>query len=74
MKLPLLLSFALVLSACDKVIFSPDPTPVPATPPLETPVPTVAAKASPTPKPGAWMYESKSSLDKSGKLGEKGRK
>ena len=82
MKLPLLLAFALALTACDKVIFSADPTPVPATPPPPAPAPAVAGKAgaaatpptSPTPKPGAWMYDSKSGLDKSGKLGAKGKK
>ena len=77
MKLSLLLAFALALTACDKVIFSSDPTPAPA-----TPAPAVAGKAgaaatpptSPAPKPGAWMYDSKSGLDKSGKLGAKGKK
>ncbi len=70
MKLPLLLALALPFAACEKAIFSPDATPAPApstpkaTPPL----------ASPAPKPGAWMKDSKSALDKSGKLGEKGKK
>ena len=79
MKLPLLLALALVFSACEKAVPTPDPTPAPTTPP---PVPTVAGKpvaaatppTSPAPKPGAWMYDSKSSLDKSGKLGAKGKK
>ena len=68
MKLPLLLALALACTACDKVIFSPEATPAPATPVPATPA------ASPTPKPGAWMRDSKTSLDKSGKLGEKGKK
>ena len=73
MKLPLLFALVLTLTACEKAIFSADPTPAPATPP--PPAPAVASKpVSPTPKPGAWMYESKSSLDKSGKLGGKGQK
>lgn len=79
MRLPLLLALALAFTACEKVIVSPEATPVPATPTPATAVPTVAGKpgaaaTSPTPKPGAWMYESKSSLDLSGKLGEKPKK
>ena len=82
MKLPLLLALALVFSACEKAVPTPDPTPAPATPPPATPAPAVAGKpgaaatppGSPAPKPGAWMYDSKSSLDKSGKLGAKGKK
>ena len=69
MKLPLLLVLALGLTACDKLVSTPPPTPAPATPPPTTPPP-----GSPAPKPGAWMYDSKSSLDKSGKLGAKGKK
>ncbi len=67
----LLLILTLALTACDNVVSTPDATPAPA-----TPAPAVAAKppASPTPKPGAWMYESKSGLDRSGKLGEKAKK
>jgi len=85
MKLLLLLAFALACTACDNVISNPDPTPAPETPIPATPVggrtgvapaPGVAGApgTSPAPKPGAWMYESKSGLDKSGKLGEKGKK
>ena len=82
MKLPLLLALALALTACNNVVAPPDPTPAPATPPPATPTPAVAGKpgaaatppGSPAPKPGAWMYDSKSSLDKSGKLGAKGKK
>ena len=77
MKIPLLLALALVFSACEKAVPTPDSTPAPA-----TPAPAVAGKpgaaatppGSPAPKPGAWMYDSKSSLDKSGKLGAKGKK
>ena len=68
MKRPLLLALALTFSACDKPIFSPDATPAPTTP-HATPPP-----ASPTPKPGAWMHDSKSGLDRSGKLGDKPKK
>lgn len=79
MKLPLLLALALALTACDNVVSTPDPTPAPATPPPATPVPAVAgqpggagtAPGSPAPKPGAWMNEAKTGLDRSGPLGSK---
>ena len=75
MKLPFILPLALALAACDNVVSTPDPTPAPATPqPAAKPVAAATPPASPTPKPGAWMYESKSSLDRSGKLGEKAKK
>ena len=80
MKLPVLLALALSLAACEKAIFSPDATPAPAppaaaTPPPASPTPKATPPlASPAPKPGAWMKDSKSALDKSGKLGEKGKK
>lgn len=77
MKLPLLFVLALALTACDNVISTPDPTPAPAT---ATPAPAVAGQpgvagappASPAPKPGDWMYQSKSGLDRSGALGGEG--
>ncbi len=70
MKLPLLLALVLTLAACEKAIFSPDATPAPSPPPA----PAMPRPASPTPKPGVWMKDSKSALDKSGKLGEKAKK
>ena len=74
MKLPVLLALALTLAACEKAIFSPDATPAPSPPSAPSAPTTTPRPASPTPKPGAWMKDSKSALDKSGKLGEKAKK
>lgn len=73
MKLPLLFALvALPLTGCEKVIFSADATPAPVVP---TPAPVVTTTtATPAPKAGAWMKDSKSNLDKSGELGAKVRK
>ena len=72
MKLPLLLTLALVFSACEKAVPTPDPTPAPTV--AGKPGAAATPPGSPAPKPGAWMHDSKSSLDKSGKLGAKGKK
>jgi hypothetical protein len=60
----LVLAAALVTAGCDhNPLELSDATPVPVTPAPATPV-----TPKPTPKPGAWMWESKTGLDMSNKL------
>ena len=71
MKLLLLFAIALGGAACDRVLFSADPTPPPATPPPATP----SRIATASPKPGARMWATPPSrLDPSGGLGGHGKK